>query len=108
MNERSIRGLQEGDAASKTRESPSVTVDDRLAATIRGIPPPVQSPPRLRIAGPIRRARGFFAYFTPVERAPSLLPDAFYLRNGFAYKGKLPSHETVVSLRSRQATSDTR
>jgi len=107
MDVRSVRGQQDGEAASETKESPSFTIDDPLAATIVGVRPPVQSLPRLRTPGPIRRARGPFAYFTRRERAPSTLFDAFYVRVGFALT-RPPSHKTVLSLRSRQAPSDVR
>jgi hypothetical protein len=103
MDARSVRGQQDGEAASETKESPSFTIDDRLA----GVRPPVQSLPRLRTPVPIRRARGPFAYFTRTERAPSTLPDAFYVCVGFPLT-RVPSHKILLSFGPDPAPSDVR
>ena len=107
MDAPSVRGQQDGEAASETKERPSFTIDDRLAATIAGAHAPVQSLPRLRTPGPIRRARGPFAYFTGRERAPSTLPDAFYVYVGFPLT-RVPSHKILLSFGPDPAPSDVR
>jgi hypothetical protein len=108
MDERSVRGRQEGEAAYNAAESPPFSVDDRLAATIPGVPLRVQSLLRRRTPGCIRRARGRFAYLARTERDASTLSDASYPSAGFALGGRLPSHNIVLSLRLRRAPSDVR
>jgi hypothetical protein len=110
MDERSVRGQQQhGEAACKTEESRSFTVDERLAATIPGVRPRVRFLLRLRIPRRIRRARGLFAYLVRTERDPSALSDVFYVRVGFALAGRLHAHKMLLSLlRSHPAPSDFR
>jgi hypothetical protein len=108
MNERNVRGQREREPASKTRESPSFTSDDRLVETTPGVRARVQSLPRLRSLGPIRCARGLFAGFNRMERAPLPLSDAFFVRIGFVLTETLPSHKVRLLLRSRPAPSDVR
>jgi hypothetical protein len=106
MNERSGRGQQQrGEAACKTEESPSFTVDERLAATLSGVRARVQLGHQLRTPGPIRRARGLFAYLARSERDPSTLYDAFYARVGFAPAGRLRAHKIRVSLLKQSSSA---
>jgi hypothetical protein len=105
MQERSVRGQQQHGTAACTEESAAFTVDDRLAAITPAVPLRVQSLPPLRIPGPIRCARGLFADFTRMERAPSTPCETFSVRVGFALMRRLPSHEIRLSPRSRPAPS---
>jgi hypothetical protein len=88
---------------------PTLTVDDRLAATLPGVRPRVQLLLELCTAGRIRRARGLFAYFVRTKRDPSGMPDDFYVRVGLALAGRLPSHKILLSLLpSTHALGDSR
>jgi hypothetical protein len=85
----------------------TLTVDDRLAATLPGVRPRVQLLLELRTPGRIRRARGLFAYLARTRRDPSALADDFYVRVGLALAGRLPSHTILLSLLSPpQASGD--
>src|SRR5258708_27673133 len=96
MDERNVRRQQQhGEAACKTGESPSFTVDDRLAATIPGVRPRVQLLLQLRTPGRIRRARGLFAYFARTERDPSTRSDAFSVLVGVALAGRRPAPQIL-------------
>jgi hypothetical protein len=76
----------------------TLTVDDRLAATIPGVRPRVQLLLQLHTPGRIRRARDLFAYLARTERGPSALADDFYVRLGAVLAGRLPSHKILLSL----------
>lgn len=76
----------------------TLTVDDRLAATLPGVRPRVQLLLELRTQGRVRRARGLFAYLARTRRDPSALADAFYVRVGLILAGRLPSHKILLSL----------
>jgi hypothetical protein len=110
MDERNLRGQQQhGEAACKTEESPSFTVDDRLVATIPGVRPRVRLFLQPCAPGRTRRARRLIPYLARTERAPSTVYDAFYVRVGFALAGRLHVHKSLLSvLRSRTARRDLR
>jgi hypothetical protein len=78
----------------------TLTVDDRLAATLPGVRPRVQLLLELRTPGRIRRAQGLFAHLVRTRRDPSALVDDFYVRVGLALAGRLPSHKILLSLLS--------
>src|SRR5580658_2100654 len=89
MQDRSVRGQPQHGEAACTEEIPSFIVDDWLAATLSGVRPRLQLRLQLRTPGPIRRARGLFAYLARTERDPSTRSDAFYARVSFAPAGRL-------------------
>jgi hypothetical protein len=76
----------------------TLTVDDRLAATLPGVRPRVQLLLELHTQGRIGRARGLFAYLVRTRRDPSALADAFYVRAGLVLAGRLPAHKILLSL----------
>jgi hypothetical protein len=76
----------------------TLTIDDRLAATIPGVRPRVQLLLQLHTPGRIRRARDLFAYLARTERDPSALADDFYVRVGAVLAGRLRSHKILLSL----------
>ena len=76
----------------------TLTVDDRLAATIPGVRPRVQLLLQLHTPGRIRRARNLFAYLARTERDPSALADDFYVRVSAVLAGRLRSHKILLSL----------
>ena len=76
----------------------TLTVDDRLAASIPGVRPRVQLLLQLRTPGRIGRARDLFAYLARTERDPSALADDFYVRVGAVLAGRLRSHTILLSL----------
>jgi len=82
----------------------TLDVDDPLAASVPGVRPRVQLLLELGTRGRTRLVRGLFAYLAKQALDPSSLPDAFYVRVGFALGGRLPAHEILVSLLA-QATS---
>ncbi len=83
----------------------TLEVDDRLAAHVPGVRPRVQLLLELCTAGRIRRARGLFVYLAKHGHDPSPLPDAFYVRVGFALAGRLPAHKILLSLLSPSRTA---
>ena len=83
----------------------TLTVDDRLAATIPGVRPRVQLLLQLRTPGRIGRARDLFAYLARTERDPSALADDFYVRVGAVLAGRLRSHKILLSLLSPLPTA---
>jgi len=82
----------------------TLDIDDPLAASVPGVRPRVQLLLELGTRGRTRLVRGLFAYLAKQAHDPSSLPDAFYVRVGFALGGRLPAHEILVSLLA-QATS---
>lgn len=76
----------------------TLAVDDPLAASVPGVRPRVQLLLELGSAGRARHVRGLFAYLARHGHDPSRLPDAFYLRVGYALAGRLPSHKVLVAL----------
>src|ERR1019366_1641969 len=86
----------------------TLTVDDRLAATIPGVRPRGQLLLQLHTPPRIRRARNLFAYLARTERDPSALADDFYVRVGFALAGRRPAHEILLSLLSSPKPSPAR
>jgi hypothetical protein len=83
----------------------TLTVDDRLAASIPGVRPRVQLLLQLRTPGRIGRARDLFAYLARTERDPSALADDFYVRVGAVLAGRLTSHKILLSLLSPLPTA---
>jgi hypothetical protein len=49
--------------------------------------------------------RGLFAYLAKQAHDPSSLPDAFYVRVGFALGGRLPAHKMLVSLLTQSSSA---
>jgi hypothetical protein len=82
----------------------TLDVDDALAASVPGVRPHVELLLELGTRGRIRLVRGLFAYLAKHAHDPSRLPDAFYVRVGFALAGRRPPHKILVSL-LRQSTS---
>jgi hypothetical protein len=76
----------------------TLTVDDRMAATVPGVQPRVQLLLDVRSAGRSRLVRGLFAYLVRNGRDPASLPDALYVRAGARLGGRLPAHKILVSL----------
>jgi hypothetical protein len=76
----------------------TLDVDDPLAASVPGVRPHVQLLLELGTRGRTRLVRGLFAYLAKHAHDPSSLPDAFYVRVGFALAGRLPAHKILVSL----------
>ncbi len=76
----------------------SLDVDDALAASVPGVRPRVRLLLDSVSAGRVRLVRGLFAYLTKTGRAPSDLPDAFYVRVSAALSGRLPRHKILVAL----------
>jgi hypothetical protein len=52
----------------------------------------------LRSAGRVRRAQRLFAYLAKRIADPAHLPDAFYLRVGVVFGGRLPAKGTLRTL----------
>jgi hypothetical protein len=82
-------------------------VDDPLAASVPGVRPHVELLLELGTRGRTRLVRGLFAYLAKDAHDPSRLPDAFYVRVGFALGGRRPPHKILVSL-LKQSTSGRR
>jgi len=78
----------------------TLDVDDPLAASMPGVRPRVQLLLELGTRGRTRLVRGLFAYLSEHAHDPSSLPDAFYVRVGFALAGRLPAQEILLSLLS--------
>jgi len=76
----------------------TLTVDDRLAASIPGVRPRVQLLLQLRTRGRIGRARDLFAYLARTERDPSALADDFYVRAGIVLVGRLSQQISLGAL----------
>ena len=76
----------------------TLTVDDRLAASLPGVRPRVQLLLELRTQGRVRRVRRLFAYLARTGRDPSALTDGFYVRAGLVLAGRLPAHKILLSL----------
>jgi hypothetical protein len=76
----------------------TLEVDDPLAASVPCVRPRVQLLLDLVSAGRVRLVRGLFAYLTRTCRAPSALPDAFYVRVNAALSGRLPGRKILVAL----------
>jgi hypothetical protein len=82
----------------------TLDVDDPLAASVPGVRPHVELLLELGTRGRTRLVRGLFAYLAKDAHDPSRLPDAFYVRVGFALGGRRPPHKILVSL-LKQSTS---
>ncbi|HEY4013359.1 MAG TPA: hypothetical protein VGM06_08475 [Polyangiaceae bacterium] len=76
----------------------TLEVDDPLAVSVPGVRPRVQLLLDLVSAGRMRLVRGLFAYLMKTGRAPSDLPDDFYVRVGAVLCGRLPGHKILRSL----------
>ncbi|HEY4016046.1 MAG TPA: hypothetical protein VGM06_22075 [Polyangiaceae bacterium] len=76
----------------------TLEVDDPLAASVPGVRPRVQLLLDLVSAGRVRLVRGLFAYLMKTGRAPSDLPDDFYVRISAVLCGRLPGHKILRSL----------
>ncbi|MDP9150240.1 MAG: hypothetical protein M3O36_09915, partial [Myxococcota bacterium] len=78
----------------------TLVVDDISAVAVPGVRPRVQLLMELGTAGRIRLVKSLFAYLVRAGRAPSALPDIFYVRVAAALGGRLPTHKILVSLLS--------
>jgi hypothetical protein len=76
----------------------TLEVSDPLAASVPGVRPRVQLLVDLVSAGRMRLVRGLFAYLARTGRAPSDLPDSFFVRVSAALSGRLPQHKVLVAL----------
>jgi hypothetical protein len=78
----------------------TLDVDGPRAASVPGVRPRVQLLLELGTRGRTRLVRGLFAYLAGQAYDPSSMPDAFYVRVGFALAGRLPAQEILLSLLS--------
>jgi hypothetical protein len=76
----------------------TLAVHDPMAASVPGVRPRVQLLLDVVSASRVRLVRGLFAYFARTGRAPSDLPDGFYVRVGATLGGRLPGHKALHSL----------
>ena len=78
----------------------TLDVDDPLAASLPGVRPRVRLLLELGTAGRTRIVRGLLACLVRINRDPSTLPDAFYVRVGVVLGGRVPPHQSLLSLLS--------
>jgi hypothetical protein len=76
----------------------TLDVDDAFAASVPGVRPHVQLLLALTSAGRVRLVRGLFSHLVKTGRAPSNLPDDFYVRVSALLSGRLPGHKILRSL----------
>jgi hypothetical protein len=80
----------------------TLTVDDRLAASVPGVFPRVRLLIHVRSAGRVRAARRLFAYLVKRGIEPSLLPDAFFVRMNVALAGRCVNQTRLRVLLRRE------
>ncbi len=78
----------------------TLTVDDRLAASLPGVRPRVQLLLSVRSEARVRRLRRLLADLAKAGHDPGALPDRFYLRVGVVLAGRLPPQPVLLSLLS--------
>jgi hypothetical protein len=71
---------------------------DRRAAKVPGVRPPVRLLLHLRAPSRIERLRSVFAQLVAIGWTPSVLSDAFFVRVGAAFEGRLPPQPFLSTL----------
>jgi hypothetical protein len=84
----------------------TLEVADPLAASVPGVRPRVRLLVELSAAGRVRLAQRLFVHFTRTLLESSRLPDAFYVRAGVAFAGRLPAHKNLAAFLPRSSSGN--